>query len=111
MRCEHCGGSLLDEPDGKRPRRVCLSCGREAPVPEFIRHDADWKAMAMEDLKEKIAQVQAVESIKLEAERTWAAQSAAQVQGVPELPWKAKPKHAGGRRKREQTNGVAAAVA
>jgi DNA-directed RNA polymerase subunit M/transcription elongation factor TFIIS len=98
QRCEHCGGSLLVEPDEFGLRRVCMSCGRETPLQSTSTDTRDWKALALEDLKDKIRQVQAVDGIKTEAEQTAAARSAAAVPNIPELPWK--PTKAGQNTKR-----------
>ena len=90
--CTFCGGSIVVDGD----ERKCMSCGREAlPSAAEIaegRKTADWTTIAISQLKSLIKQVIAVEDLRLEAERIHRALTAAEVQTIPELPWKAKPR-------------------
>lgn len=101
MKCPRCGGSMLREAEGRGYVMKCVLCGQEkametmtrpatngvAPVPST----ADWTQIARERLAALVQEVAAVDVKKIEAERIHKALTVAEVERIPELPWKARP--------------------
>ena len=111
-KCSRCGGAMLYEP---KRGYTCLACGEELRVQEVSRREvaapaavavevrearpADWQQLAQQRLRWLIAEVQASEQKRAEAERIHQALTVMDSVSVPELPWSvAKPSVPGSRR-------------